>query len=257
MGLKMARPRWFDGTALCVGSMAPDIAYSVSGYLHVDTHDSDGLWQVDLPLALLVTFLVRWGAASVAAGHLPDLGGFRLHSWRVLHRRWPKWWLTVASCALGTLTHVALDSFTHPGRAGVRWLGYDDVEFHLWGVVEPLASVFQLIGHTFGSMVGLWLLLIIGKRHLLEQWYSADDVDRSRHFAVSLAARVVFWGLVAAGIAVGAWWGWNGDSVERVHRPAVGAMFAVFAASALPICRPTTSPVPIPVRVVARGPQPR
>lgn len=43
MGLKMARPRWFDGTALCLGSMAPDLGYAVSAYLHVDTHDWDGM----------------------------------------------------------------------------------------------------------------------------------------------------------------------------------------------------------------------
>ena len=257
MGLKMARPKWFDGTALCIGSMTPDFGYAISGYLKVDTHDWDGLWQIDLPLALLITIVVRWIAASVAAAHLPDLGAFRLHSWRVVHRRQPSWLLTITSCALGALTHVALDSFTHPGRAGVRWLGYDDVEFHLWGVVEPLASALQLIGHTLGSMVGLWMLLIIGKRHLLEQWYSADDVDRARHFLLRPPGRLVFWGLVAAGVFGGAWWGWNGDSVERIQRPAVGGILAVCVACAVPICRPTTSPVLIPGRVVPREPQPR
>lgn len=257
MGMKMARPKWFDGTALCVGSMTPDLAYSVSSYASVDTHWWDGFWMVDVPLALVITLAVRWFAASVAAAHLPDLGGFRLHSWRVLHRRPPKWWLTVACAALGVFTHLALDSFTHPGRPGVRLLGYDDIEVQLWGTAEPLAGVFLLIGHTFGSMVGLWLLLLIGKRHLLERWYGVDEVDRARHIQLRTVGRAVFWALVAAGLGAGLLWGSDGDLVERIQRPLVGAMLGVFVACAVPICRPRTSPVPVPPRTVPQEPQPR
>lgn len=257
MGMKMARPTWFDGTALCVGSMAPDLAYSISSYASVDTHWWDGFWMVDLPLAIVVTVMVRWFAASVAGAHLPDLGGFRLHSWRVLHRRPPKWWLTLVCCALGVFTHIGMDSFTHPGRPGTKLLGYDDVEFQLWGTTEPLAGVFQLIGHTFGSMVGLWLLLLIGKRHLLEQWYGLDDVDRARHFQVRTVGRVAFWAIVAAGLAAGAAWGYSGDMVERIQRPLVGGLLGVFVASLVPLCQPRISPVPVPPRAVPKEPQPR
>lgn len=257
MAIKMARPKWVDGTALCVGSMTPDLAYSVSSYLEVDTHAWGGFWAIDLPLAVVVTLVVRFAAASVAAAHLPDLGAFRLHSWRVLHRRAPKWWLTLVCCAAGVFTHIGLDSFTHPGRPGVKLLGYDDVELQLWGTTEPLAGVFQLVGHTFGSMVGLWFLLLIGQRHLLERWYGVDEVDHARHFQLRRAGRVLFWVLVAAGLAVGAAWGFRGDMVERIQRPLVGAMVGVFIACAVPLCRPRTSPVPVPPRTVPKEPQPR
>ena len=257
MGMKMARPRWFDGTALCVGSMAPDFAYSVSSYADVDTHWWDGFWAVDLPIALVATLMVRWFAASVAGAHLPDLGGFRLHSWRVLHRRPPRWWVTAISLVLGVATHIGLDSFTHPRRAGTKLLGYDDIEFQLWGTTEPLAGVFQLIGHTFGSMVGLWLLLLIGKRHLLERWYGVEEVDHARHFQLGIGGRVVFWALAAGGLGAGALWGHEGDMVERIQRPLVGCMLGVFVACAVPICRPRTSPVPVPPRTVPQEPQPR
>ena len=59
MGLKIARPKRFDGTALCIGSMVPDLAYAVSGYLHVDTHEWDGFWRLDLPLAIAITIAIR------------------------------------------------------------------------------------------------------------------------------------------------------------------------------------------------------
>jgi hypothetical protein len=257
MGLKMARPTWFDGTALCIGSMTPDLAYSVSGYLGIDTHDWDGLLALDIPLAIVITCIVRWSTASVAAAHLPDLGAFRLWSWRVIHRRQPTWLLTVLCCALGALSHLVLDSFTHPGRLGVRTLGYDDITFQLWGRTEPLASVFQLIGHTFGALVGAWMLLIIGQRHLLERWYSVADVDHARHFRLDARARLVFWSVAGVGAAVGVWWGWRGGLVEGIQRPLVATMVAVMLAALLPACRPVPTETPVPARRVARPPEPR
>src|SRR4051812_19906912 len=37
--LKLARPRWFDGTALVIGSMAPDLVFVLHGTnLYTDAH---------------------------------------------------------------------------------------------------------------------------------------------------------------------------------------------------------------------------
>lgn len=256
MGLKVVRPKWFDGTALCIGTMTPDFAYAVSGYLDIDTHDWPGFWAVDVPLAIVLTFVVRYSTAGVAAAHLPDLGGFQLWSWRVLHRRPPAWWRTVACCIIGAFTHVGIDTFTHTRRAGARWLGYDDVVLHLAGRDEPLASVFQLLGHTLGSLVGLWLLFSIGSRRLLQRWYGADAVAHARHFTLTRRARVVFWSCAAAGLAAGVWWGFNGDSVERIQRPLSACLLGVIVAAALPVCRPAAAPVPPPRPISAVG-QPR
>jgi hypothetical protein len=239
MGLKMARPRWFDGTALCIASMTPDFAYSISGYVHVDTHWWDGFWVLDIPIALVLTTIVRWSTAYTAAAQLPDLGGFRLWSWRVIHRKQPPWWLTFLCCILGAATHLALDMFTHPGRPGARWLGYDDVDVHLFGRTEPLAGVFQIFGHTVGSLVGLWMLFAIGKRRRLDQWYGVEAVDAARNFSLSHRARIQFWLTVAVGVCLGLWWGRNGDSVEVIHRPLVATMIAVMVASSLSSCQPT------------------
>jgi len=249
MAMKLRRPTWFDGTALCIGSMAPDMGYAVSSYLHVDTHGWDGFWRLDLPLTIVFTLIVRWSTASVAAAHLPDLGGFRLWSWRVIHRRPPALWLTLLCCALGVGTHIALDSFTHPGRPGVRLLGYQHLGVQLWGHTEPLAGVFQLIGHTFGSAVGLWLLLVIGKRHLLEAWYGMEQVDAARHFTVTMAGRAVFWACVVGGIAAGLWWGRHlSTMVGRIERPLFCGAIGAMAAALLPVCRPRPLTSPVPAR---------
>ena len=196
MALKVHRPRWFDGTALCIGSMTPDLAYAISGYLHVDTHWWDGFWMLDVPMALMITIIVRWSTANVAAAQLPDLVGFRLWSWRVISRQQPAWWLTLGCCTLGAATHIAIDAFTHPGRVGVRWLGYDDVVVHLFGRAEPLASVFQVLGHTLGSLVGAWMLFAIGKHRMLERWYGRNAVEGVRNFSLRPRARIQFWLIV-------------------------------------------------------------
>jgi len=42
--LKLWRPRWFDGVALVVGSMAPDLGYPLVGLVSLpDTHSAAGL----------------------------------------------------------------------------------------------------------------------------------------------------------------------------------------------------------------------
>ena len=245
MGLKMARPRWFDGTALCIGSMAPDLAYAVSSYLHVDTHEWDGCWRLVLPLALAITLVIRHWTANIAAAQLPDFGGFRFWSWRVVHRRPPAWWITLTSCALGVFTHVFLDAFTHPGRPMVRWLGYDDVVVHLWGRSEPLAGVLQVFGHTVGSLVGAWMLFAIGNRLLLERWYGAEAVAEARRFTLSFSGRVVFWGCIAIGLAVGFVWGRDIPTmVGRIERPLFSGMVGAMLAALLPVCRPRPRPTP-------------
>jgi hypothetical protein len=238
VGLKVARPKWFDGTALAIGSMAPDLGYAVSGRIGVDTHDWDGLVQVVFPLALLFTLAARWVVADVAPAHMPDLGPVRLRSWRVTARRQPAWWITIPSCVVGIATHVVLDAFTHPGRFGVRALGYDDVVVHAFGRSEPLAGVFQLVGHTFGSLLGLWLLVELGRRRLLEDWYGEEAVRAARAVEVTRVGTVVFWSTVVAGTAIGMAAGWGTGRLVEIVRTMVGCGMGAIVGSLLPICRP-------------------
>ena len=239
MGLKLARPRWFDGTALCIGSMGPDLGYAFSSYLQVDTHDWDGMPLV-FGLVAVFTVAARWVAAATVPAQLPDLGSWRLRSWRVTWRAQPAWWVTASSMLLGIGTHIVLDWFTHPGRPGPRWLGYDDISVTLFGHREPLAGVFQLLGHTAGSLAGLWLLWLIGRRHLLERWYGEAAVATARSVALTLRGRVAFWSIVVASGALGLAWGFDGDRLEFILRPIVATGIGAVAASALPVCQPSS-----------------
>lgn len=235
--LKTARPMWVDGTAVCIGSMAPDLCYAVSSYMRVDTHDVDGMPLV-IAATLALTLLVRYVAMDVVAAHLPDLGEFRLWSWRAIARRRVPIGITLVSAVIGIATHIGLDAFTHPGRPGVRWLGYDDVYVTILGHRRSLAGVFQLIGHTFGTLIGGLLLYRIGQRRLIESWHNEAMVEAKRTFRLPAGARSTFVSLVAFGGVWGIVWGWNIWYVAKIERLLIGLAAGAVTASLLRRCRP-------------------
>jgi hypothetical protein len=232
VGLKLARPRWFDATALCLGSMMPDLMYAFSAYLHIDTHEGPA-FTIGVPLTVVLATLVRLVLAPLAPTQLPDLGILRLRSYGVLSSRRPLLAITVVSAALGVASHVVLDWFTHPGRPGARWLRYDDVDVTIGGHTEPLSGVFQLLGHTVGSAAGVALLAMIGRRRLLERWYGDDAVATARARQPVVGRCIVFWAITGVGLAAGAAWGWRGDRLESIQRPFVGSLIAACVAAAL------------------------
>ncbi len=237
--LKTLRPLWVDGTAVCVGSMAPDLCYAVSSYVHVDTHDLDGMPLV-IAATLALTVLVRYVAIDVVATQLPDLGGFRLWSWRAVARRRVRIGITLASALVGIATHIGLDWFTHPGRPGVRWLGYDHLYITMLGHRRPLAGVFQLIGHTVGTLIGVLLLYRIGKQRLIESWHGVETVEATRTVHLPQRSRTIFVLLVAVGGVCGTVWGWNIWYVARIQRLFIGLAAGAVTASLLRRCRPVT-----------------
>ena len=233
VGMKLARRRWFDSVALCVGSMMPDLMYSFSAYLSIDPHRWPAAFVYGIPLGLIVAIALRQVVAPVLPEVLPDVGPFRLRSYGVLAERWPTPVFTVVSMVLGIGSHVAADWFTHPGRPGERWLGYDNLSVTAFGVTEPVAGVLQLIGHSVGSLGAIWLLWYIGSRRLLEEWYGEDRVDAVRARVGSPAQRIRFWALIVLGAVAGAVWGWNGELIEMIQRTAVGALLGCIIAAGL------------------------
>jgi len=124
--LKLWRPLWFDGVALVLGSMAPDVAYAFDGSgwpVWPFSHEYAGLFGWCLPITLVGCWLVR-RAAPVLAAHVPPLGELR--------PVWPRWWVTVSSALVGAASHLALDRV----EAGSRFAEYG---FHVVGVLGLLA----------------------------------------------------------------------------------------------------------------------
>jgi hypothetical protein len=155
--LKLWRPRWFDGVALCTGAVAPDVAYLAMGTrLELpDTHAPDALLWWCLPVALGYAWIVRRSIAPIAEqlpGDRRAYGGLG----RVRHR----WWITVSSALIGAATHIGWDFLTHTdgwlrGLFGVDWYAATGVH---WWTVSDLAST------VVGGIVAVVLGVRVGRR---------------------------------------------------------------------------------------------
>jgi Domain of unknown function (DUF4184) len=205
--------------------MAPDLGYAVSSYAKADTHEGWGILALSVPIGIVFTILVRLAATTIAA-QLPDLGGFRVWSWRALSTRWHRWWITGYSLGIGLATHLILDGLTHQRRWGPSLFSYADLELTLLGRRMGVASWLQYLGHSAGTVITLILVWRIGSRHVLDQWYTAEVVSRARSFQLNRRSRIGFWAIVGCGFIAGTLWGWSGDRVEQFTRPMVAVALA-------------------------------
>ncbi|MFC0098743.1 DUF4184 family protein [Micromonospora marina] len=146
--LKLWRPAWFDGVALCTGAVAPDAAYLFTGTslaLGLRTHTLGGLLWWCLPVALAYAWVVRRVVAGIAV-HLPAPRWFGWPWYATLARVRHPWQVTVCSALIGAFSHVAWDRVSHSERlprmlgvadfralTGVSWLQFADVVGGLGG----------------------------------------------------------------------------------------------------------------------------
>ncbi|MCC6225330.1 MAG: DUF4184 family protein [Microthrixaceae bacterium] len=247
--LKLARPNRFDATALCVGSMAPDLGYPLGGWIGGGSHTWIGQLTWSLPATLVICWALRRWIAEVAFAQLPDTRA-RLHSLRVTALRRPPLLQTVLSAAIGTTTHVVIDAFTHRERWGARWLGLGrplgDFHLPLAGPVST-AGILQYLGHSIGSLVGLALVVQICYRRRIDEWYGPAAIVRARNVMLDRSSRILFWAVVAAALAAGVTisrGGTAGAPFFLMDALAVGVGFA----SAIPRCRPSP-PLREPLRM--------
>ncbi|MFT7473362.1 MAG: hypothetical protein ACI81L_000277 [Verrucomicrobiales bacterium] len=214
--LKLWRPRWFDGTALVVGSGSPDLFNAFANFDTFDSHGWDGI-AAAVPFAIIYAILLRRFAADGLFGSMPDFGPLRVKSYRVLKAGRPGFLVTALSGLIGVASHVLVDSFTHTDRFGANLFGLNRVL--LEGSMGPVhaAKLLQYIGHTFGSLVGVVLfVLVVSRRHLAE-WYGGEEVTHARDRAMPNAARPVAIAVLTVSVAVGAVWGWVLGTLPIFH----------------------------------------
>ncbi|GID96179.1 DUF4184 family protein [Amorphoplanes digitatis] len=169
--LKLWRPRWFDGVALAIGSMAPDLAYALDGTglpVWPLSHQPAGLIAWCLPLTLALTWLIR-RAAPVLAGQLPVAGPLALRDYGALGESRHRWPITVSSALLGAASHLILDR------------------------IEFAAPATENVMHVLGAVTLAAVAVNIGRHRLLRRWHGDPPPRQGRP--------AVFWA-VAAGVAL-------------------------------------------------------
>ena len=154
LAIKRRWPGSFDGTALAVGAMAPDWAYALNGSaLAFDAHSLLGVVAFCAPVAVVVATVLRRVSPTLFAD-APNSRQVPLQQLRVLALRRPPVATTAVSAALGALSHVGWDLFTHNDRWGPRHIGWLRAEaVSLLGHSLTWAKVLQYASHTLGSVV--------------------------------------------------------------------------------------------------------
>jgi len=213
--LKMAAPDRWDGTALVVGSIMPDLWYVTSGWLYgpagielwIDGHQLNSLIPFCILPGLVMVGLIRRVVAPVVSAALPKGGFLRLRDYRLLAFAHHRWWVTVYSLAIGWFSHVFLDAFTHnDGYFVENWSALQTSLLTIGGRNVTIYRLLQYGGHVFGSIAGAYLLLVVSRRKLQWTWHGfatrpADPVVRAPGVAV---IRGVLAGGLVLGLAYGA-----------------------------------------------------
>ncbi|MFG1923991.1 DUF4184 family protein [Cryptosporangium sp. NPDC048952] len=246
LAAKLARPDWFDGTALALGSMSPDWPFALAGTRwEVNAHNTRGVLLLCVPASVVAAVAAR--RLAFAASYLPEFPGMPLRRLALLDSRRPSPVVTVLSALAGAWSHVAWDSFTHDGRWGARHVPWLAGRHHVGGRPVSGAVLAQHTSTVVGGVVGLVLLSRVLRE--VPDWVDTKPPGWSRQrpaaaaTATAGAARATagtvraapttaelaraaraavepgegvppgqkrFWASVAAGTAAGAVWGSRG-----------------------------------------------
>ena len=176
--LKQAKPRWFDGTALCIGSMAPDFAYAILHTpLQLASHRFRAQLYWTLPVTWALTWLVRQHLAAPLGAQLPAPLGPQVQA---LARTRHPYHVTAWSAVLGGLSHVVVDAFTHPhGWAFERFALLRQLVFGSVRVADGL----QYLGHTLGTGMGVWWLWRMVQTRRISAWNGSQASAAVSDFA--------------------------------------------------------------------------
>jgi len=176
--LKLRAPYAFSGTALVLGSMAPDMEYFLRTYPGTSvSHTWTGQLTFCLPITLALFWIVTRIIALPLALHLPDGGDLRLSEYALL-REQPaglRHWARVATSAvIGSVSHVVLD------RVSGGWSGGAGARFDIWLPTTALGSdaarvAFKLSTWLVLAVISLLLMKHIGRRSLLRRWLIVRD----------------------------------------------------------------------------------
>lgn len=222
LGITLALP------PLVAGSMAPDLPYFVpiGAKVRGVTHDLTGALTLDILLAVVILALGVFVAGPLARLLPPRwdclASGWTAEAWPRSWRGLPSWY---AGPALGALTHVVWDAFTHPdGYVVERWaalrsqlgpapvytwlqdgfsvLGMLVVTWALWRAAARLVGQPSEVGVSSARRLVCALLLMAAVAGALAKTFADSNPDNVRFELVTGAGAGIGLALVAYAAAV-------------------------------------------------------
>jgi hypothetical protein len=198
--LKIKYPNKFDGTALCIGTLVPDLNALIDLffplYFRRITHSFLGQFIYTIPLTIILTMLfcmyIGPFVANIAKREsriFKPLKFFGMDEWNNLNKKkYNKKFFIVASYSalIGGLTHILLDLPAHKYNVlffpiitlSPDFLLYSIVDFGSFNlgpwIIEMNLTIYQLIWNiedTITLVSSLYLLRYIKKHNLINKWY--------------------------------------------------------------------------------------
>ncbi|MFX1420428.1 MAG: DUF4184 family protein [Promethearchaeota archaeon] len=199
--LKIKFPNKFDGTALCISTLVPDLDILIDYFLPFSfrsiTHSLLGLLIYTIPLTILLTILFRTYIGPFVANIAKrdrkiyqPLRYFGLDDWdKLKEKRYNKRYFIVASYSalIGGLTHILLDVPSHHHIELFFPIVMQSPDILLYSIVDfgpffigPLqfdrnltvARLIWIIEDTILLIISLYLFRYIKKYNLIYKWYN-------------------------------------------------------------------------------------
>jgi Domain of unknown function (DUF4184) len=205
-------------TALAIGSMAPDFVYFVPlPITGAQSHGLLGIFWFCIPSGFLLWVLLHFFLKPPVLAFLPPAMGTRLAALLANNKRmrgfnWHSAGVLVLSLALGALTHIIWDSFTHWNTIVVR-----NVEFLRMWVSLPFGRsvrLFTVLQHA-STVVGLSILALAG-------WYGMRHVkplSPQQVGSISHRNRIILIVAMALCAAIGGAWALPADFMHARLEP--------------------------------------
>ena len=153
--------RYRSVTGLVMGSMVPDFEYFIRMKIHSSSsHTFLGVFEFDLPLGLLLTFLYHYAVRDPLLYHMPiffkaRFASFRNFSWFEYFIQ--HWGVVILSLLVGIASHLLWDSFTHRLGFFVQHFPVFKNGIDLLGITFP---VYRVVQHV-STFVGFAVLILI------------------------------------------------------------------------------------------------
>lgn len=208
--LPLRRLRLMSTVPLVIGAMTPDTPYflpwRIAKHIPDYTHTLAGTFTIDLPIGIALLLLVWLLRAPLAAPLGPAGEAKCLAALERFGSRAGNWVLAPLSLLIGSWTHLAWDSFTHPDGWTVSRISALSAPVSFFSYTGELCHVLQYVSSALGlAVLAVWFA------RLPPPAGSSDNGERSAGGPWLLA------GLFAAAVAAGGF-----ETVEHLmqHIPA-------------------------------------
>ncbi len=200
LALKIKYPKKFDGTALCISTLIPDLNVIIDPFVPFSfrniTHSLLGLFIYTIPLTIILTIIFSTYIGPFAANLAnrnrkiyKPLKYFGIEEWDNLKKKeYNRRYFSIASYSalIGGLTHLLLDLPAHEYIELFFPLIIQSPDFLLYSIVDfgpinlgpiqidrnlTVYGLIWIIETIITLIITVYLLRYIKKRNLISQWY--------------------------------------------------------------------------------------